>query len=80
MSAVERLPALYNSVDFIFVSSGNIWIPLWNFETIRRSLVRPKCLKLASLAQKICTLYTFSSLVYSLLPLPKDNLFKSILK
>ena len=31
---------------------------------------------LASLAQKICTLYSFSSLVHSLLP--KDNLFKNI--
>ena len=33
-------------------------------------------LKLASLAQTICTLYTFSSLVHSLLP--KDNNFKYI--
>ena len=29
---------------------------LWNFETIRGSLMKPKLQKLASLAQKICTL------------------------
>ena len=40
--------------------------------------MRPKWLKLASLAQKTCTLYIFGSLVYSLLP--KSNLFKNIFK
>ena len=29
---------------------------LWNFETIRGSLMKPKWQKLASLAQEICTL------------------------
>ena len=38
--------------------------------------MRPKWLKLASFAQKIFTLYTFSVLVYSLLP--RDNLSKNI--
>ena len=33
--------------------------------------------KLAGLDLKMCTLHTFSSLVYSLLP--KDNLFKNII-
>ena len=32
------------------------WVSLWNFETIRGSLMKPKWQKLASLAQEICTL------------------------
>ena len=36
------------------------WIPLWNFGTIIESLKRPNRLKIASLAQKPCILYTFS--------------------
>ena len=55
VAAVERLPALYYSVDFIFCPLGS-WVSLWNCETIRESLMRPKWQKLASLAQKICTL------------------------
>ena len=35
-----------------------------------------KMIELASLAQKNCTLYAFSSLMFCLLP--KDNLFKNI--
>ena len=38
--------------------------------------MRPQWPKLSSLSQKTCTLFTFSSLVYSLLP--KDSLFKNI--
>ena len=53
--AVERLPVLHFSVDFIFLSFG-IMGSLWNFETIRGSLMKPKWQKLASLAQEICTL------------------------
>ena len=33
------------------------WVSLWNFETIRRSLMTPKWQKLANLAQEICTLW-----------------------
>ena len=51
---------------------------MWNFETIRGSLMRPKWLKLASLTKKICKLNTFNSLVYSLLP--NDNRLKSIIE
>ena len=49
-----------------------------NFEIIREFIiqVRPKWPKLACLTQKTCPFYTFSSLVYSLLP--NDNLFKNI--
>ena len=54
--AVERLPALHLSVDFIFLSFG-IWVSLWNFETIRGSLMTSKWQKLASLAQEIYTLW-----------------------
>ena len=32
------------------------WVSLWNFETIRGSLMKPKWQKLASLAQEVCTL------------------------
>ena len=52
------------------------WIPLWNFETISVSLMRSTWLKLARLAQKNCTFYTFSCLMHCLLP--KDNLFMKI--
>ena len=54
VGAVERFSALHYSVDF-FLSFGIIGL-LWNFETIRGSLMRPKWPKPASLAQKICTL------------------------
>ena len=54
VAAVERLPALHYSVDFIFLSYG-IMGSLWNFETIKESLMKPKWQKLASLAQEICT-------------------------
>ena len=33
------------------------WVSLWNFETIKGSLMKPKWQKLASLAEKICTLW-----------------------
>ena len=55
VAAVERLPVLHYSVDFIFLSLGS-WVSLWNFKTIRGSLMKPNWQKLASLAQKICTL------------------------
>ena len=66
VAMVEGLPALHYSVDFIFCPLESL-VPLWNFKTIRESMMRPKWLKLASQAQKICTLCTFTSLVYSLL-------------
>ena len=56
VAAVERLPALRYSVDFIFLSFGIMGLS-WNFETIRGSLMTPKWQKLASLAQEICTLW-----------------------
>ena len=56
VAAVERLPALNYSVDFVFSCPLGSWISLWNFETIRGSLMKPKWQKLASLAQEICTL------------------------
>ena len=55
VAAVERLPALHYSVDFIFMSF-EIMGSLRNFETIRGSLMKPKWQKLGSLAQEICTL------------------------
>ena len=63
----KRLPALHYSV-IILSHPIESWILFWNFDTIRGSLMRPKWPKQASLAQKTCTHYTFSSLVYSLLP------------
>ena len=41
VAAVERLPALHYSVDFIFLSFGSL-VSLWNFTTIRGSLMMPK--------------------------------------
>ena len=55
VAAVKHLPALHFSVDFIFFPLES-WVSLWNFETIRGSLMTPKCQKLASLAKEICTL------------------------
>ena len=55
MAAVERLPALHYSVDFIFLSFGIMGF-IVEFETMRGSLIMPKWQKLASLAQEICTL------------------------
>ena len=49
---------------------------LWNFETIRGSLMTPKGQKLASLARKYVH-SSFSSLVQSLLP--KDTLLRTYL-
>ena len=55
--AVERIPALHYSVDFFLFSCPlGSWVSLWNFETIRESLMKPNWQKLASLAQEICTL------------------------
>ena len=55
VAAVERLPALHYSV-VLFSCPLVSWVSLWNFETIRGSLMKPKWPKLARLAQKICTL------------------------
>ena len=54
VAEVERLPVLHYSVDFISCPLGS-WVSLWNFGTIRVSLMKPKWQKLASLAQEICT-------------------------
>ena len=40
VAAVERLPALHYSVDLISCPLGS-WVSLWNFETIRGSLMKP---------------------------------------
>ena len=75
MAAVERLPAHYYSVDFIFCPLGS-WVSLWNFETIRGSLMKPNWQKLASLAHEICTLwFQFFGAVFA----SKGYLFKDIL-
>ena len=56
VAALERLPVLHYSVDFIYCPLGS-WVSLSNFETIRGSLMKPKWQKLASMVQKICTLW-----------------------
>ena len=74
---------------FGFTTAGNwdcvaavgSWVSLWNFETIRGSLMTPKWQKLASLAQEICTLwfqffgaifasegYSFKNILYHFCP------------
>ena len=58
-----------------YLSLGS-WLSLWNYEPIRGSLMGPEWPTLASQDQKTCTLYNFSSLVYSLRL--KDKLLKNI--
>ena len=58
-----------------YMSLGS-WLSLWNYETIRGSLMGLEWPTLASQDQKTCTLYNFSSLVYSLRL--KDKLLKNI--
>ena len=43
------------SVDLFSCPLGS-WVSLWNFETIRGSLMKPNWQKVASLAQEIYTL------------------------
>ena len=75
MAAVERLPALHYSVDFFSCPLGS-WVSLWNFETIRGSLMKPKWQKLASLAQNICTLwFQFFGAVFASKGYPFKNIF-----
>ena len=58
------------------VHSCRLWVSLWDFETIRWSLMKPKWQKLASLAQEICTLwFQFFGAVCA----PKGYPFKNIL-
>ena len=45
----------FTVVYILFYFPLGSWGSLWNFETIRGSLVTPKWQKLASLAQEICT-------------------------
>ena len=52
VAAVERLQCRF----YLFSCPFGPSVSLWNFETIRDSLMMPKGPKLASLAQKICTL------------------------
>ena len=47
---------LHGKVEFMETCPLGSWVSLWNFETIRGSLVKPKWQKLACLAQEICTL------------------------
>ena len=51
VAAVEGLPALHCSV-YLFFFPLRSWVSLWNFETIRGSLMTPNWQKLASLAQE----------------------------
>ena len=65
VAAVERLPALHYSVDFIFLSFVIMGF-IVELETIRGSLMKPKWQKLASLAQEICTLlFQFFGVVFA---------------
>ena len=74
--AVERLPALHYSVDFLFSCPLGSWVSLWDFETIRGSLMKPKWQKLASLTQVICTLwFQFFGSVFAPKGYPLKNTF-----
>ena len=56
VAALERLSTLHYSINLIFLSFGIIGL-IVELLTIRGSLMRPKWPKLASLAQKIYTLW-----------------------
>ena len=56
------------------------WVSLWNFETIRGSLMTPKWQRLASLAQEICTLrFQFFGAVFASKGYPFKNILVSFL-
>ena len=75
MAAVERLPALHYSVDFIFLSFGIMGF-IVELETVRGSLMKPKWQKLASLAQKIRTLwFQFLGAAFASKGYPFKNIF-----
>ena len=79
VAAVERLPALHYSVDFIFLSFG-IMDFIVELKTTRGSLMKSKWQKLASLAQKICTLwFQFFGAVFASKGYPFKNIFKWLL-
>ena len=79
VAAVERLPAFHYSIDVIFFSCPlGSWVSLWNFKTIRGSLVGPGWQKLASLAQEICTLYfQIFGAIFASKGYPFKNIFPS---
>ena len=90
VSIIVRVNFEVTSVIFwtIFLSSRSItclscplgsWVSLWNFETIRGSLMKPKWQKLASLAQNICKLwFQFFSAVFASKGYPFKNIFQWI--
>ena len=79
VAAVERLPALHYSVDFIFLSFG-IMDFIVELKTTRGSLMKSKWQKLASLAQKICTpWFQFFGAVFASKGYPFKNIFKWLL-
>ena len=76
MAAVERLAALHYSVDFIFLSFGIMGF-IVELETIRGALMKPKWQKLASLAQKLCTLwFPFFGAFFASKGYPFKSIFK----
>ena len=50
------IAALWSPCNILLSCPLGSWVSLWNFETIRGSLMTPKWQKLASLAQEKCTL------------------------
>ena len=50
---VTEATSSFTETYILFSCPFGSWVSLWNFETIRGSLIRPR---LAGLAQKICTL------------------------
>ena len=79
VAAVERLPVLHYCVDFISCPLGSR-VSLSNFKTIRGSLMKPKWQKLASMAQKICTiLFQFFDAFFASKGFHFKNIFVSVL-
>ena len=67
----------FNKLNLILFSCPlGPWVLLWNFETIRRSLMKPKWQKLASLAQKIShTSFSSFGAVFASKGYPFKNIF-----
>ena len=67
---------LFTIVYILFSCPLGSWVSLWNFETIKGSLMMPKWPKLASLAQKICTLlFQFFDEFFASKGYPFKNIF-----
>ena len=63
-------------VQILFSCPLGSWVSLWNFITLKGSLMKPKWQKLASLTQEICALwFQFFGAVFASKGYPFKNIF-----